>query len=292
MSQHEASEWGISNWGRWGNTDEQGTWNLLTPERIQQAATLVRRGQTYSLAMPLAADGPQWPQRHPTWRVTTYHNDPRARGGADDVVTMHSHSGTHMDALCHVWYHDQLYNGFPASQHVGSQGATRNAIDRLPFLVGRGVLLDIAGWKEVDHLALGEPISASDLAACAAAQQVEVRTGDILLVRTGWLRVFANDPATFNQGEPGLDTSTLDWLHERDVVAIGADNHGIEVMQQIPPDDIPFHRCAIRDLGMYLLENLHLEQLAADRTYEFLFITTPLPLSGGVGSPISPLAIA
>ena len=134
----------LSNWQRWGTDDQLGTFNLLTPERIKLAANLVKTGKTYSLAMPLEAEGPQWPMRHKTWRVTTYNRRPNGLSGADDVVTMHSHSGTHMDALCHIWYDDQLYNGYPAPEHLNSAGSTRNSIDKLPYLVGRGVLLDIA----------------------------------------------------------------------------------------------------------------------------------------------------
>ena len=100
---------------------------------------------------------------------------------------MHSHSGTHIDALCHVWYDDQIYNGYNAAEHVTSAGATRNAINHVPNLVGRGLLLDIAGWKGVDHLQLGEAITAADLDACAAAQNVTVQPGDLLLLRTGWI---------------------------------------------------------------------------------------------------------
>jgi kynurenine formamidase len=242
--------------------------------------------------MPLEAEGPQWPSRHKTWKTTRYGNDPEGMGGSDDVVTMHSHSGTHIDALCHVWVENQLYNGFDAVEHVTSDGATRNGMENAPAIAGRGVLLDIAGWKGVDHLGLGEPISASDLDACAAAQNVEIRAGDILLVRTGWMRLFHQDRGRFNSGEPGLDMSTPAWLRKQDIVAVGADNHGVEVMGSIPPDAIPFHLVVIRDLGLYLMENLNLEQLAADQVHEFLFVVAPLPLTAAVGSPINPVAIA
>jgi kynurenine formamidase len=281
----------LSNWGRWGSEDEQGSLNLITPILVKEAASLVKIGKVYSLAMPLEADGPQWPQRHKTWRVTTYRNDPTDSGGADDVVTLHSHSGTHMDALCHVWYHNQLYNGFDATENVSSNGATRNSIDKVPYIVGRGILLDIAGWKGVDHLELGEPITASELSQCAQSQQIRPRGGDILLVRTGWLRVFEKDPVLFNKGAPGVDLSTLPWLKQHDIVAIGADNHGVEVMPTIPPAGVPFHRVAIRDLGIYLLEYLNLEELATDQAYEFFFMVAPLKLTAGVGSPINPIAI-
>jgi kynurenine formamidase len=281
----------ITNWGRWGEDDERGTLNLLTPEVVRAAAGLVKTGQVYSLAMPLAADGPQWPARHKTWRVTTY-RDVHSAGSADDVVTMHSHSGTHIDALSHVWYDGLLYNGHSAPEHMTSKGTTRNAIDRAPYLVGRGILLDIAGWKGVEHLAVDEAITAADLDACARAQQTEVRSGDLLLVRTGWIRVFARDQALFYRGEPGIDSSTLRWLKEHDIVAVATDNHAVEVIPQIPPTALPIHQIGIRDLGLYLIEYLTLDALAADQVYESLVVVAPLPLTAAVGSPVNPIAIA
>ena len=281
----------LSNWGRWGATDQQGALNLLTPAIIKQAAGLVKTGKTYSLSMPLTTEGPQWPQRHKTWRVTTFRNPPNERGGADDVVTMHSHSGTHMDALCHIWYDNQLYNGYAVSEHITSTGATRNAIDNVPWLVGRGLLLDIAGWKGVDHLQLGEAITAADLDGCAAAQGVTVQPGDLLLIRTGWIRVFAQDRVLFNQGEPGIDESTIPWLKEHDVVAICADNHAVEAFDTMPPARLPIHAAAIRDLGLYLVEYLNLEELAADKAYESLLVIAPLQLTGAIGSPVNPIAL-
>ena len=281
-----------SNWGRWGATDERGTLNLLTPTIVQQAAGLVKTGKVYSLAMPLEAEGPQWPSRHKTWRVTTFRNPPGERGSADDVVAMHSHSGTHMDALCHIWYDNQLFNGYSAAEHVTSTGATRNAIHNVPFIVGRGLLLDIAGWKGVDHLELGEAITAADLDACAAAQGVTVQPGDLLLLRTGWMHIFHSDRALYNQGEPGIDTSTIPWLKAHDIVAICADNQAIEVFSEMPPPELPVHAAAIRDLGIYLVENLNLDALAADKVYECLLVISPLPLTGAIGSPVNPIALA
>ncbi len=283
---------GLSNWGRWGADDERGALNLITPELVHGAAGLIKTGKVYSLAVPLKAEGPQWPPRHKTWRVTTYHNDWEPHGSADDVVMMHSHSGTHLDALSHVWYENQIYKCFQASDNISSEGARRNSIDRVPFIVGRGVLLDVARWKGVQHLNLGEAITPSELDQCAESQNIHLRAGDLVLVRTGWMQVFDRDRALFNRGAPGLDTTTLDWLKQNDIVLIGADNHGVEVMQSIPPDSIPLHRVAIRDLGIYLLEDLNLEAIAADRVYEFLLVVAPLPLTGAVGSPVNPIAIA
>jgi len=282
----------LSNWGRWGAEDERGALNLITPEHIRRAAGLVKTGQVYSLAVPLTAEGPQWPPRHKTWQVTTYHNDWEPHGGADDIIMMHSHSGTHLDALSHLWYENQLYNGYDAGKNISSEGARRNSIDRVQSIVGRGVLLDVARWKGVPHLNLGEPIGAADLDQCAEAQNVRVGAGDLVLVRTSWMQMFHRDRELFNRGAPGLDETTLPWVKQHDIVLIGADNHGVEVMDKIPPDDVPLHRVAIRDLGIYLLEDLNLEALAADRVYEFLLVVAPLPLTGAVGSPVNPIALA
>jgi len=290
MQEEQTSQ--LSNWGRWGADDERGMLNLLTPEMVKAAAGLVKTGKVYSLSMPLTADGPQWPTRHKTWRVTTFRNHPGERGGADDVLSMHSHSGTHMDALCHIWIDDQLYNGYRAAGHVTSTGATRNAIDNVPVIAGRGVLLDIAGWKGVDHLQLGEAITADDLDACAAAQGVTIQPGDLLLLRTGWMRIFSTERALFDSGEPGIDESTIPWLKQHDIVAIGADNQAVEVLHEIPPAQLPVHVAAIRDLGIYLVENLNLEALAADKVYTCLLVIAPLQLTGAIGSPVNPIAIA
>ncbi len=281
----------LSNWGRWGPEDEKGALNLITPRLIIQATRLVKTGAVYSLAMPLEAAGPQWPTRHKTWKTTSYRSL-SGQGVADDIVSMHSHSGTHIDALCHVWYHNQLYNGFDVKEHISSRGATRNAIENVPAIAGRGVLLDIASWKGVEHLDLGESISATDLAACAASQNISLQAGDILLIRTGWMKLFQRDRERFDSGQPGLDMSTPSWLRQHDIVAVGTDNHAVEVIESIPPEDIPFHFVVIRDLGIYLLENLNLEELAKDKVYEFLLIVAPLALTSGAGSPVNPLAIA
>jgi len=284
-------EHGLSNWARWGEEDQRGTLNLITAEKITAAAGLVRTGKTYSLSVPLETHGAQWPPRHKMWRTTEYTKNKVGRNSSGDALVMHSHSGTHIDALCHIWYDDKLYNGFETAEHMTSHGVTRNSIDNVPFLVGRGVLLDVAGWKGVDHLELGERVTASDLDACAAAQQVEIRPGDILMVRTGWINVFASDRVLFDTGEPGIDETTLPWLRKHDVVAVGADNLAVEVLDSIPPDDLPIHRIGIRDLGLYLMELMDLNELAADEVYESLLIVAPLQISGGAGSPVNPIAI-
>jgi len=281
----------ISNWGRWGKDDQQGTLKLITPEGIKAATRLVKKGKVYSLSMPLDAEGPQFPWRHKTGKTTTLFPTEEGSGFSDDVVIMHSHSGTHIDSLCHLWVDSQLYNGFNAQEHVTSFGSSRNGIENVAAIVGRGILLDIAGWKGVRNLTLGETISASDLDQCAKSQNITVSPGDIVLVNTGWMNVFEKDQTLFNSGEPGLGISCIEWLHRHDISAVGADNHAIEVIASMSQLDLPFHLAAIRDLGLYLIENLKLQTLADDKQYEFLFVAAPLQLTSAVGSPINPLAI-
>ncbi|MCH7663562.1 MAG: cyclase family protein [Chloroflexi bacterium] len=281
----------LTNWGRWGTDDMLGTLNLMSSDGIKKAAKIVKTGKAYSLSVPLEEDGPRWPPRQKPWLVTLFGNDPKAIGYSGDAVMMHSHSGTHIDALSHFWYHNQMYNGFDSAEHVTSFGATRNSIDNVPFIIGRGVLLDIPGWKGVEHLGLGEAVTADDLDACAKAQNVEIQAGDIILLRTGWMRVFSLDRELFDSGEPGIDESTLPWLKEHDIVAIGVDNHAVEVIPQMPPLDLPIHRIGIRDLGIYLMENFDLEEMADDKAYESLVVIAPLRLTGAAGSPVNPVAI-
>ncbi len=279
------------NWGRWGDADERGLLNLVTPDRTRDAAGLVRRGQVYSLAIPLQADAPIWPTRHKNWHTNTYSNPVGpGRGGADDILTMHTHGTTHIDALSHIFFDGQMFNGHPARQ-MNRDGTTYNAIAQVPAIVTRGVLLDLARHLGVPHLALGQRIHGADLEACAAAQGVDVRPGDAVLVRTGWLRVWDTDRASFDAGEPGISLDGAAWLAARDVVAVGADNSAVEV---IPTEtgELDVHVELIRNQGMYLMELLELDALAADEAFEFLFVAAPLRISRGVGSPLNPLAIA
>jgi kynurenine formamidase len=217
---------------------------------------------------------------------------------ADDYVFMPLQAASQWDALAHVFYDDQLYNGRAASS-VGSRGAAHNSIDKISKgIAGRGVLLDIPRFLGVEWLDAGRVIRTEELDGAAAAQGVEVKPGDILLFRTGYRRKFLTerDPAAFMSGEPGLGLSSAEWLHERQVAAVASDNWAIEVLPGEPEHE-PFavHMVLIRDMGMTLGEMLDFEELAADcaadGVWEFFFCGPPLKFTGGVGSPINPLAI-
>jgi kynurenine formamidase len=267
--------------------------NLMTPERILAAARLIRRGQLYNLAVPLETNGPQHPFFHKTWCITYFMPDatPGQYNFADDVVMMPTHSGTHIDALGHVWRDGTLWNGRSTDQ-VTSYGVNWGGIHNVRGVVGRGVMVDIPRYQGTEHLELGEVVTVDTIEACAHAQGVKIQPGDILLIRTGWLRVFDTKRELWNAGEPGPDGSCVKWLKERDIMALGADTPGVERYEHRENGGRPVHAAALRDLGVYLIENVNLEELARDRTYEFFFVAAPLSLTKATGSPFSPLALA
>jgi kynurenine formamidase len=289
------------NWGRWGAEDEIGAANLLTPARMLEAVKTVRTGRVFSLALKIddksLPDSPTRPRPQHYMRVDggDYAAGWKRRTGfqsVDDVVMLPTHGTTHMDALAHIADEDLLYNGFPLAG-VRSTGATRLGIDKLPALAGRGVLLDLCAAKAATPLSSGQVITTEDLEACEKRQGVEVKAGDIVLLRTGWLKTFSKEgSAAFFESEPGIGMEAAAWLADRDVAAVGADNYAVEV---IPTEDgraAPVHRMLIRDCGIYLMELFDLEELAAASVHEFLFVAAPLPIAGGVGSPLNPVAIA
>lgn len=302
----------LSNWGRWGADDEIGTANFVTPEIIVRAAGLVKKGQVLSLAIPLSPRTPTDPSRPP---MQHFVRSARLRvadhgwGGesefADDWISMSPQTGTQWDGLCHAFRDGRIYNGYDAGQAINPHiGARKCSIDRLAtYFVTRGVLLDIPrykGWEEEGHLPGGFAVKSEDLEGAMRSQSVEVRRGDALMVRTGWLAFWyqatPRERERFYDQAPGLGMSTAEWLHAREVACLGVDNVAVEVQ---PTEDgssmLPLHPVLLRDLGLTIGELFWFEDLAKacaeDRTYDFLFVGQPLRISGGLGSPINPLAI-
>lgn len=289
-----------NNWGRWGAADERGTANHATPERLVSAAGLVRRGQVYSLSLPIQGHSvPVAPRRGPPQHFMTLDGGDYAAGlqrksgfqASDDYLALYTHGSTHVDALAHVWYDGTLYNGFSANT-VRSNGAAKCGIDKLGHLTGRGVLLDFARHRGVPHLPGGAVLGPGDFEDCAAAQGVELREGDIVLMRTGWLSTYTDrDPEAFFGSEPGIGLEAGEWIGQRGFAAIGADNYAVEAIPTENGVSAPVHRRLLRDYGCSLMELMVLDALAQDAVWEFMFVAAPLRITGGVGSPINPLAI-
>lgn len=296
----------LSNWGRWGAGDERGTLNFITPDCVMRAAGLVRRGKLFSLGLSLGADGPQIGQGgrvNPLHLMTAV--DQRLPGEypdgfryADDVLVLPLQCATQWDSLAHVHYDGWLYNGFPAATTTPA-GAARNGIDKVgPGIAARGVLLDLARAAGVARLAPGTAIQPADLDAAARAQGVRVERGDVLLIRTGHLSVFTRDGNRlgYMRMMPGLGIACAAWLHAHQIAAIASDTSSVEVIPfEDPNSPLPLHLVCLRDMGLTLGEMFDLESLAddcaADGVWEFFFTAAPLRITGGVGSPINPLAI-
>lgn len=278
------------NWQRWGEDDQRGTLNYITAEKTARAAAMVKRGKTYPLSIPLRADAPLWPTRHKNWHVVTSRNTHGpGPGGAEDILMIHTHGTTHVDALCHVFRDGQMYNGYSTAENIQSWGALRNSIDNVGVIATRGVLLDFARHHGVAHLPAEHVITPEEIEAVAHAQGVEIESGDALLFRTGWLRVWERDPEEFNRRQPGPSLLASRWAGEREVAVLAADNSAVEAFPV--EGGLPVHQDFIRDQGGYLMELLDLDALAGDQVWEFLFVVAPLRLYRGLGSPITPVAI-
>jgi kynurenine formamidase len=289
-------------WGRWGDDDERGALNLLTPARVARAVGLVRDGVVVSCGRELpvrpAADNPTPALHHMLMAGDVLGAGGALQSSADFVgVAFHGMAVSHIDALCHVFVDGQMYNGFPASD-VTSLGAKRNSIAAsFDGIVGRGVLVDIPRHRGVEWLEPGEVVTPDELDGACAAQGVDIESGDILLVSTGRdARRAARGPWEPNQvGLAGLDPECIAWLNARDPSVLGSDG----VSDPLPANPhawpAPIHQCLLVGMGVHLLDNLQLGRLAAacaDRQrWEFLFVVAPLQIGGGTGSPVNPVAV-
>lgn len=325
-----SSEWRdvakkISNWGKWGPDDQLGTLNYITPAKIAGAAASAKQGKIFPLSIPLDAYGPQGAhgfRRNPIHIMSLDGGDDQAArhlagwgGGTeamiaewwkgpmrftDDYIIMPLQSSTQWDALSHVYYDGQLYNGYPAST-VTSFGATKDSIDQVAGkgqIVSRAVLLDVARHRKVRYLAPGTIISPEELDDVAKAQKVSIETGDVVIIRTGWRLNFleTRDAEAWMAGAPGVSWRCAEWLHNKQAAAVASDNIAVEaIASEFEDAMLVFHMLALRDMGMMLGEIWDLEALgedcAADGIYTFLLVAQPLRVTGGVGSPVNPIAI-
>jgi kynurenine formamidase len=299
------------NWGKWGESDERGTINYITPELIIRAARLIRRGAVFSLAIPFDSKGPQ-PGGHalrfnPIHRMTLTGSDyasgalslPGGVGFSDDVVIMPTHCATQWDALSHCFVDGKMYNGFDARE-ISSLGARKNSIDKMARgIVGRGVLIDMPRFKGVPWLEPGYAITASDLAHAAERQNVTIGSGDVLLVRTGHLALCRDRKSwgDYAGGDAaGLSFQTADWIHAHEIAAVATDTWSMEVRpHEIAGALHPLHQIFLPQMGLPIGEIFDLEEFAddcaADGIYECFLAAPPLPITGAVGSPINPVAI-
>jgi kynurenine formamidase len=294
-----------NNWGRWGDDDERGALNLLTPDVIKSAAASITKGNVYSLGIPIQGKGvPLMDYRGTPMRLTLQDSTDdgvyevygchKGTGAHEDVLVMASHTTSHMDALVHVYGDYKHYNGVGHDTMHALGGAQKLGIEKVGGFAARAVLLDMVKYfgGDDDWVTLGRIITADDLQGAARAQGVEVRAGDVVLIRTGYLQFWWNNapnPMPFEQAGIGLDAAR--WLASMDVVAVGSDNAAVE---SVPFDDNDFlavHKVLLVDHGIYMLEFLNLVEPARDEIYEGVITVAPLKVTGATGSPINPIFI-
>jgi kynurenine formamidase len=276
----------LTNWGRWGDADQRGTLNHLTPERVRAAAGLVREGVSVSLARPVVLAG------HPGIRRAEYEMLKDESGSRDYLGAIwHGFAQTHLDALCHGFANPrEMYNGIP-TRFVEPTGCRRLGIDVAAErgIVGRGVLLDVAELKGAP-LEPGTAILPQDLEEAARRQGVEIRSGDVLAVRTG------AGARNTREGRAGLHPDGLFWLQEREIALLMSDGDSdVAPMPGLERWASPLHSVGIPYLGLSLIDNAELDELSHTcrklRRWEFLVVVAPWRLQGATSAPVNPMAI-
>ena len=307
----------VKNWGRWGDDDEVGTINFITDQVVKDAMKCVKSGKRLSLAFPLQQQGGlqlgSMPGRINPLRTMIQLNtpvigDPTQFCTSDDVVTMGLQAGTHWDGLCHASWNGKIYGNRDAST-ITYDGASVCGIEKISSLTSRGVLLDIASLYEVDELPGGHAISYEDCLNAEKVQGVEVRSGDVLLLRTGMMaKAKRGDVISYGSGTaiegspmpgfPGVGLGAVEFFFEREIAAVATDTITFEVMPwdpSVPGAILPIHCINLVMMGLTQGQNWDLEDLAADcqadGQWDFLLEASPQPFVGGIGSPVNPVAI-
>ena len=280
----------LSNWGRWGEDDQKGALNLITPAKRVAAAKLVTQGISVSLARDsietIQPDNPR-PFIHtmvgvgPQWNSDNY------------SVAYHGFAHSHIDALCHYVHNGRLYNGFPADSVTKLGAQFLDVRNMKEGIFTRGVLIDATKLKGVKYLEPGTPLYPEDLDAWEKLAGVKIKPGDAVLLYTGrWMR--RDELGPWSSGAAGLHASCAPWLKERDIAVMGSDGGSDVNPSQVEGVGSPIHMMMLYVMGVPILDNLELERLAKQcdelDTYEFLLTTAPIPVEGGTGSPLNPIA--
>lgn len=303
-----------NNWGKWGKDDERGAANYIQPEHIVAAAGLIKRGEVFSLAIPIDANGPVFPTRIPPQHFMVLTGADYAAGlppyagelkFADDYIYMPLQGSTQWDGLSHAWYGDTLYNDIDQGaikSANGAGGASKLGIENVKTgFVGRAVLIDVVAYKG-GALPQGYAISRADIEGALKKQNATVKEGDVVIIRTGVVPLYyeLEDPIArlkyIQAPQAGIDVDVIDWIAKHKVAGVAADNIALEVLPNpVPAKTFAVHGALLKDLGVYIGEIWWLEELAEacaeDGSYEFFLAAQPLNIPGAVGSPLNPIAI-
>ncbi len=291
----------------WGPNDEIGRLNLITPESQAAILSHMSGGRTYDLSVEYFIGMPSWQAagdpHYRMWMTHTPHgtviDDPLNLGKAMNehvsytgaAISMYTHMGTHIDSLNHFGLDGKIWNGFSAADHLGDRGWKVAGAENIPPIIARGVLIDVATSKGVDMLAAGYRVTRDDLVKALGQQGVELREGDVVLIRTGRMKLY-EDASAYMANPPGLGMAAAKFLvEESGAMIVGADNLSFEAFpSEVDGNYVPLHTYLLAQHGVPILELVDLEGLAEDRVYEFAFIGGSLKLRGADAAPIRPIA--
>jgi len=292
----------------WGPGDEIGRLNLMTDASRASILARIRGGKVYDLGVEYHKEMPSWSLLgDPTYQIWMTHtpngtvvDNPLLLGRkmhehvsySGDAVLMYTHTGTHIDSLAHFGLNGETWNGFSHKEHLGDLGWKKAGAEKLPPIVARGVLIDVAAYKKVDVLPDGYRIMPADLQGALKRQAVELREGDAVFIRTGRMRVIG-DKSAYLKEEPGIGLDAARWLvEEQGAMMLGSDNLSLESFPVETEDNwVPVHTYLSAEQGVAIMEVVDLEELSRDRVYEFAFIGAGLKLRGASGAPMRPIAI-
>ncbi|MDA0821840.1 MAG: cyclase family protein [Proteobacteria bacterium] len=286
-----------------GANDEVGALNRLTDTSRLQILSRITGGKVYDLSVDTFPGMPglvdlgmgdpdfhMWMTHTPEGLVIEGISPGDVEGDFalyDDAVIMSNHTGTHIDALNHAGYGEKIFNQFSSADHLGNKGWRIAGADKIPPIITRGVLIDVAMQKGLDVLVDSYEITVDDIVAALKRQTVSIESGDAVFIRTGRMRHWPK-PDLFVPREPGIGIAAAKWLVEQGAVLIGADNIAVE---RIPVTGSPVHAFVFAEAGVCLVELVWLEELAEDKIYEFALIAAPIKIRGATGSPMRPIAL-
>jgi kynurenine formamidase len=284
---------------KWGPNDEIGAANYITPQRVMEAAKLVKTGKTYSLGIIVDSKTPAYPPRSCAVSIVQPGQVGSAEGLGhthttynDDILNCWVGIGTQLDGLGHIGVGDVYYNGNKWADFAAFDGLKKLGVEKIPPIVARGVVLDMTAHFKADPVPEGTAFNKAEIDAAAAAQGVTIKEGDVVLFHTGWVKLIGKDDARYSKGEPGLGREGAKHLVSKGVAAIGADTWALEVIPfEKDAGVFEVHQILLPHSGTYILENVDTSALVADKGWEFLFVLGHSKYRGAVQSMINPIAI-
>ena len=280
---------------KWGAGDQRGAANHMKPETVLRAVRLIRTGEVFELGRVLSGSMPfSGTRRFELHTKRTVMNPGLNRRGSNEemVLAEIGQVGTQFDGFSHQTISNSMYNCFQVDETATRTGFTKLGVENVGAIMTRGVLIDVAAWKGVEMLPDTYEITVEDLQQALQRQNLRLQPGDAVIIHTGWGKLWGKDNARYSRTNPGIGAAAAEWLARQDPILVGSDNTGINVSPNPDPQvSNPVHQIMLVINGIHLLEHLKLDELSANRVYEFALVVQPLKIQGGTGSTVAPIAV-